>query len=90
MLKLNTVLTALALVLMTLLGFLGKAIWDDVATIKSTTTTQAAQVQTISRELDDHETRIRQAEKDVTILQQVQREERNVARSPKMGGNNNQ
>lgn len=83
MLKLNTLLTALAVVLMALLGFLGKAIWDDVATIKTATFNNSAQVLTLSKTVDDHETRIRQTEKDVTILQQAQRDDRTV-RTPKM------
>ena len=84
MLKLNTVLTAACCVLMALLAFLGKSIWEDVATIKSATTAQTVQVQTMNSELNDHETRIRQTEKEVTILQQDVR----VARSPKMTDNN--
>lgn len=86
MLKLNTLLTGLAVVLLALLGFLGKAIWDDVATIKNLTAMQTVQMQTMSRELDDHESRIRQTEKDVTILQQGQREDR-TGRAPKINDN---
>jgi hypothetical protein len=83
MLKTNTVLTAACVVLLTLVSWIGKCIWDDVATIKAATIATSAQVQTMSKELDDHENRIRQTEHDVTILQQQQREDR-TARSPKM------
>jgi hypothetical protein len=86
MLKTNTVLTAACTLLLGLLAFLGHGIWDDVAAIKGATTTTAVQVQSINRELDDHESRIRQTEKDVTILQQVQHEDR-TARSPRMSDN---
>ena len=87
MLKTNTVLTAACVVLLGLVSWIGKCIWDDVATIKSVTTAQTVQVQAIAHEVDDHEIRIRQTEKDVTILQQEQREERATARSPKMTDN---
>lgn len=86
MLKLNTVLTGACSVLLILLGFLGKAIWDDVATIKNAYTTTAAQVVIMAREMDDHESRIRQNEKDIIVLQQDGRDSR-TARSPKMSEN---
>ena len=86
MLKLNTVLTAVCVVLAAMAGYFGKCIWEDVAAIKSATTMQAIQVQSLTRQVDDHETRIRQTERDVTILQQVQREDRTV-RPPKMTEN---
>lgn len=85
MLKLNTLLTGLAVVLMALLGFLGKAIWYDVATIKTATTAVTTKMDAMSHTLDDHETRIRQTEHDVIVLQQ----ERPLYHSPKAGGNNN-
>lgn len=72
--------------LLILLGFLGKAIWDDVATIKNAYTTTAAQVVIMAREMDDHESRIRQNEKDIIVLQQDGRDSR-TARSPKMSEN---
>lgn len=87
MLKLNTVATVFATLLLGILCWLGKGIWEDVATIKSSNTTQAVQMQTLTRELDDHESRIRQAEKDVTVLQQGQREDPRTARSPRMSDN---
>lgn len=86
MLKLNTVLTGVCTVFLALIGWLGKCIWDDVAMIKNLTAMQTVQMQTMSRELDDHESRIRQTEHEVTILQQSQREERR-ALSPKMSEN---
>jgi hypothetical protein len=56
MLKLNTVLTAACFVLMAVLGFIGKAIYEDVATIKAATVATTTQVQAITLRVDDHET----------------------------------
>lgn len=86
MLKTNTALTAACAILLALLTWLGHGIWDDVAAIKSSYTATAVQVQSVVREVDDHETRIRSNEKDITILQQAQREDRR-ALSPKMSDN---
>jgi len=86
MLKTNTVLTALGLILMSVLGYFGSQMWGDIKDVKTAATSTSVQVQTMSKQVDDHETRIRQTEHDVTILQQLQREDRTV-RPPKMTEN---
>jgi len=83
MLKINTVLTAACVVLLGLVSWLGTEMWGDIKETKTATTTMTTQVNTISKEVDDHETRIRQTERDVTILQQQRREDR-AAWNPKM------
>lgn len=91
MLKLNTVLTGAGLLLMTLLGFLGKDIWDNVKETRAALVlavtkqeTEAARLESMKSQVDDHETRIRTNEKDITKLQ----EDRQIYRSPKMSENN--
>lgn len=76
MLKLNTVLTAMAVVLLTLLSFLGARVWSDVADTKAAMirlNDQMEQVNKItddhSHRLDDHESRIRANENKITILE---------------------
>jgi hypothetical protein len=83
MLKTNTLLNFVSVILMGLLTWLGHNIWDDVAAIKASNISATAEIQSISHTIDDHEVRIRQTEHDVTILQSQQREERR-ALSPKM------
>lgn len=86
MLKLNTALTALAVVLMASLGYMGT---QALAKLDATNTAQtqiAVKIDGLKSEVDDHETRIRQTERDVTILQQAQHEDRG-ARSPKLSEN---
>ena len=73
---------------MGLLCFLGHAIWDDVGAMKSAAITTSTKVDSMAQTVNDHEARIRQTEHDVTILQQEQREDRPLARSPKMIDNN--
>lgn len=70
MLKLNTVLTGACVILLGVLGWLGKGVWDDVSAIKTASISAAADIKSMSRTLDDHETRIRQTERDVIVLQQ--------------------
>lgn len=86
MLKLNTVLTFVCAIFLALISWLGKCIWDDVAISKAATISTAVQMQSIHAQVDDHETRIRQTEHDVIVLQADGHEPRS-ARSPKMFDN---
>jgi hypothetical protein len=83
MIKTNVLLNAVSVILMAVLCYFGKCVWEDLAAIKTASTSQAVQMISVVREVDDHETRIRLNERDITILQQAQREDR-TARSPKM------
>lgn len=73
MLKINTVLTALAVILLALLSFIGAHIWNDVSDIKGSQITTSEQIKDIYRRVEDHEGRIRVNEHDVIILQQHMR-----------------
>jgi hypothetical protein len=90
MLKLNTVLTAVCAVLAAIAGYMGKCIWEDVATIKSLTTAQAVQMQSMQVTLNDHESRLRQAQADIFQNQkdilslQIENKDARVARPPKL------
>jgi hypothetical protein len=69
MLKLNTVLTALAVVLLGLLSWLGAQMWGDISQTKSSVLTLSAHIEEQGKHLDDHETRIRETEKRIIVLQ---------------------
>lgn len=84
MLKTNTLLNALSVVMIGLLGFFGAQMWGDVKDTKTATTTITSQVSTISKTVDDHETRIRAAEHDLIRLQEQPHDDNRISRSPKM------
>jgi hypothetical protein len=53
MLKLNTVLTALGLVLLALISFIGKSIWDDVAATKAATISASVRMEYMTQHMDE-------------------------------------
>lgn len=83
MLKLNTLLTGVTTLLLGLLCWIGKGMWDDIALAKTATIATQVKIESMARQLDDHENRLRQDERDITVLQNE-----HVARSPKDKQNN--
>lgn len=79
MLKLNTVLTALALILMAVLGMMLSTALSKLDSTHDAMVQFSAQMQSLRSQMDDHEIRIRQTEQQVTVLQN----QRGVFNSPK-------
>lgn len=86
MLKLNTALTALAVVLMAVLGYMGTQALGKLDATNAAQLQLGVKIDGLKSQVDDHETRIRKTETDVLILQQQQRDDR-VVRPPKMTEN---
>lgn len=84
MLKLNTVLTALAVVLMAVLGWEFSTALKDIHETHDSVTAQAVTVQEHTEELEDHEKRIRETETAVT---EIKTQEHVVAKAPKQQQN---
>jgi hypothetical protein len=71
--------------LLGLLCWLGKCMWDDISAAKTAGIATQARIETMTQKLEDHESRIRQNEKDIITLQS---ERMDRARSPKDKQNN--
>lgn len=81
MIKTNVVLNAFGVLLLGVLAFMGRNMWDDISQIKAATSQGAVKIENISRTVDDHEVRLRQNERDITKLQSERRG--NEFRTPK-------
>ena len=81
MLKLNTVLTALAVVLLGVVSWITSRALSEIHDTHDSVTAMSVQVQVQAQQLADHEQRIRKAEGHILMLEAVQAD---PARAPKL------